>query len=328
MAQAARATWIISCIAVTALLAQLACRSGAPAGGTGRAGNGPTEPGHSSGVAPDLGSGPAEARAALASCPEGAWPAGGSDQAVHLGTHGGASVFQSAGDPPSGDSPRIVAAGKIVPEQPAGCTLLQPLESVAPVAGRFWPSGGLVQAVLLTQQECSHDVCPDAVLVRDGARSLAALFLPETCVSYSMERLSWFTSQDSLRLTCRQSAGASQREIVYVLHVRASGLVPVFTLETGTAEAATEEERETPGFCEARPVGWVRLSEKGERPVIQAFDPSRGSARAPTRGQPGTDGKGTGLLADFRFDPGTGRFEQVGPGTEQPYDARAWCKKK
>jgi hypothetical protein len=315
--QASRTRWIIRCVAVTALLAQLACRSGAP-GGTSRAGSGPAEPGHPSGVAPDLGSGPAEARAALASCPEGAWPAGGSGEAVHLGTHDGVSVLQSAGAPPV-----VVAVGRIVPEASAGCTLLQPLESVAPVAGRFWPLGGLVQAVLLTQQECSHDVCPDAVLVRDGERSLAALFLPETCVSYATERLSWFTGQDSLRLTCRQSAGASQREIVYVLHVGASGLVPVFALETGTAEAATQEERETPGFCERRPVGWVRLVEKGERPVIRALDPARG----PARGQPGDDGKGTGLLADFRFDPGTGRFEQIGPGKQESYDARAWCKK-
>jgi hypothetical protein len=312
-AQAGGATWSVRCVAVAALLALLACGSGAP-GGTGRPGSGREDPGHPSGAAPEIGTGPPEARAALASCPEGAWPADGSGEAVHLGTHEGASVFQSAGD-----SPVIVAAGKIFPEASAGCTPLQPLESVAPVAGRFWPLGGQVQAVLLTQRECQHDVCPDAVLLRDGARSLAALFLPETCVSYATERLSWFTGQDSLRLTCRQSAGASQREIVYVLHVGASGLVPVLALETGTAEAATQEERETPGFCEARPVGWVRLVEKGERPVLQVFDPSRG--------QPGEDGKGTGLLADFRFDPGTGRFEQIGPGKQEPYDARAWCKK-
>ena len=308
---------IARCIAVTALLALFACRSGAP-GGTSRPGSGPEDPGHASGVAPDLGSGPAEARAALASCPEGTWPADGSGEAMHLGTHEGVSVFQIAGGPPV-----VVAVGRIVPEQTAGCTLLQPLESVTPVAGRFWPLGGLVQAVLLTQQECSHDVCPDVVLVRDGERPLAALFLPETCVSYATERLSWFTGRDSLRLTCRQSAGAGQREIVYVLHVVAAGLAPVFALEAGTAEAATEEERETPGFCERRPVGRVELVDKGERPVIRAFDPSRG----PSGGEPGEDGKGTGLLADFRFDPGTGRFEQIGPGTQEAYDARAWCKK-
>jgi hypothetical protein len=312
MGQAGRCLRISRCIAVTALLAQLACRSGA-SGGTG-AGGGAAEPGHPSGVAPDLGSGPAEARAALASCPEGTWPADGNGEAVHLGTHEGVSVFQSAGEPPV-----FAAVGRIFPEEQAECTLLPPLESVAPVTGRFWPLGGLVQAVLLTQEECRHDVCPDAVLVRDGQRSLAALFLPETCVSYAMERLSWFTGQDSLQLTCRQSAGAGQREIVYVLHVGAAGLVPVFALETGTTETATEEERETPGFCERRPVGWVRLVEKGERPVIRALDP--------TRGQPGEDGKGTGLLADFRFDPATGRFEQIGPGKQEPYDARVWCKK-
>lgn len=313
MAHAGLHARIVRCIAATMLLAGLACGAGAP-GRAGRDGSGPAGPGHPSGVAPELGGGSSEARAALASCSEEVWPPDGSGVATHLGTHQGVSVFQIASDPPA-----ILAVGRIVPEASAGCTLLRPTDGVAPVAGRFWPPGGRVQAVLLAQEQCQHDVCPDAVLVRDGERPLAALFLPETCDrALTMDALSWFPGQDSLRLTCHQSAGAGHREIVYVVHVGRFGLVPVLALETGTAEAATEEERETPGFCERRPVGWVKLVEKGERPVIEVFDPSRG--------QPGQDGKGTGLLADFRFDPGTERFEQIGPGTLEPYDARAWCK--
>lgn len=260
-------------------------------------------------IPPDIGSGSPEARAALASCPEEVWPADGSGEAIHLGTHEGASVFQIAGSPPA-----IVAVGRIFPEASSECTVLRPVERAEPVVGSFWPPGGLVQAVLLHQEECRHDFCPGAVLLRDGERPLTARLLPETCDS-SMERLRWFVSQDSLQITCRASGSV---ELVYILHVGRSGLEIVFTLGTGSYEAATQEERETAGFCELRPVGWVRLVEKGERPVIRALDPGRGQA--------GVDGKGTGLVADHRFDPATGRFAQSTPGTLEDYDGRAWCK--
>lgn len=308
-------------VAAVMLVIALASCAGAPGAGSGDSSGRPV-PGGRPAVAPDLGSGSAEARAALASCPEEVWPADGSGEAMHLGTHQGASVFQIAGGaaPPAPPAPMVVAVGKIRPGESAACVVMAPVGSASPVAGSLWPLGGRVQAVLLGPAECNPEFCPSTVLVRDGERALGALFLPEACDrALTMELLSWFTGQDSLRLTCHQSAGAGHREIVSIVHVGASGLVPVFTLETGTAEAATEEERETPGFCERRPVGWVRLVEKGERPVIKAFDPGRG--------QPGHDGTGTGLVADFRFDPGTGRFEQIGPGTQQSYDARAWCKK-
>jgi hypothetical protein len=38
------------------------------------------------------------------------------------------------------------------------------------------------------------------------------------------------------------------------------------------------------------------------------------------------NGTGTGLVADFRFDAGTSRFEQIGPDTLERHDARAWCR--
>lgn len=257
---------------------------------------------------PDLGDGAPEARAALASCPEAVWPADGSGEASHLGTHEGASVFQIAGSPPA-----LVAVGRIFPEAAGACTVLRPVERAEPVAGAFWPAGGAVQAVLLRQEECQHDVCPGAVLLRDGERPLAARLLPATCDS-SLQRLRWFAHQDSLQVTCRARGGS---ETVHVLHAGSAGIEIVFTLGTGSYEAATQEERETPGFCELRPVGWVRLVENGARPVIRALDPGRGQA--------GVDGKGKGLVADHRFDPATGRFEQITPGTLEDYDGRAWC---
>jgi hypothetical protein len=316
-AQASRRPRARGRVAAALLVVATASCAGTPGAGTGDSSGRPVTGGQPA-VAPDVGAGSAEARAALTSCPEEVWPADGSGEATHLGTHEGASVFQIAG---SADAPAtLVAVGKIRPGEPVACAVMEPSGSAPPVTGALWPLGGRVQAVLLAPAECNPELCPSTALVRDGERALGALFLPEACDrALNMEALSWFTGQDSLRLTCHQSAGAGHREIVYVLHVGASGLVPVFALETGTAEAATQEERETPGFCERRPVGWVRLVEKGERPVIKALDPARG--------QPEPDGKGTGLVVDFRFDPGTGRFAQIGAGTQERYDARAWCKK-
>lgn len=281
-------------------------------GSSGQAAAGP-------GVAPAMpGPGSPEERAALASCPEEVWPVDGSGQAMHLGTHAGASVFEIAAGADA--AAVIVAVGKIRPESEVACVVLEPAGTPAPVAGSFWPLGGRTQAVLLVAGECDPAFCPGVLLIRDGARALGALYLPEACDrALSMEGLSWFAGVDSLRLTCHRSIGAGYREIVSIVHVGASGPVPVLALVTGTAEAATQEERETPGFCEHRPVGWVRLVEKGERPVIRVFDPDRG--------QVGENGTGTGLVADFRFDPGTGRFEQIGTGTLERYDARAWCRK-
>ena len=301
---------------IALLAVALAGCAGASGAGTGESSGRPVS-GGGPGVAPDVGTGSAEARAALASCPEEVWPADGSGQATHLGTHEGASVFQIAG---SAEAPGVIAAvGKIRPGESVACAVMEPAPSGSPVTGALWPLGGRVQAVLLGPAECNPEFCPSTLVVRDGERPLGALFLPEACDrALNMEALSWFTAQDSLQLTCHQSAGAGYREIVSVVHAGRAGLVSVLALETGTAEAATDEERETPGFCERRPVGWVRLVEKGERPVIKLLDPSRG--------EPGQDGKGTGLVADFRYDPATERFEQIGAGKLESYDARAWCK--
>lgn len=317
-----------------AALALAGC--GARGAGAGQSsGNGGGQAPASAAVAPDVGSGSPEARAALASCPEEVWPGDDSRAATHLGTHAGASVFRiaggagapdQAGAPEGTDEPGapdgagvFVAVGEIRPGEAVGCVVLAPVDDPAPVAGGFWPLAGRVQAVVLGAAECHPESCPSALLIRDGARPLGALYLPEACDrALAMEALRWFTGQDSLRLTCHQSTGAGYRELVSVVHVGRSGPVPVFALETGSAEDATEEERATPGFCARRPVGWVRLVEKGERPVIRAFSP-RG-------GQPGGDGKGTGPVADFRYDPDAQRFAQIGPRTLEAYDARAWCK--
>lgn len=318
---AARVAAVLLATAMAACAGASGTGSGEPASRpTGRPGSG-GQADVGPGVAPAMpGPGSPEERAALASCPEDVWPADGSGQAMHLGTHEGASVFEIAAG--AGEAAVIVAVGKIRPESPVACVVLEPAETPAPVAGSFWPQGGRAQAVLLVASECHPAFCPGVLLIRDGERALGALYLPEACDrALSMEALSWFASVDSLRLTCHRSIGAGYREIVSIVHVGASGPAPVLALVTGTAEVATQEERETPGFCEHRPVGWVRLVEKGERPVIRVFDPGRG--------QPGENGKGTGLVADFRFEqigPGPGRFEQIGPGTLERYDARAWCR--
>ena len=319
----ARVAVVLLAVAMAACAGASGTGSGDPAGRpAGRPVDRPGSGGQAAagaGMAPAMpGPGSPEQRAALASCPEEVWPADGSGQATHLGTHEGASVFEIAAGADA--AAVIVAVGKTRPESPVACVVLEPAETPAPVAGSFWPLGGRAQAVLLVAGECYPAFCPGVLLIRDGARALGALYLPETCDrALSMEGLSWFAGVDSLRLTCHQSIGAGYHEIVSIVHVGASGPVPVLALVTGTAEVATQEERETPGFCEHRPVGWVRLVEKGERPVIRVFDPGRG--------QPGENGTGTGLVADFRFDPGTGRFEQLGTGTLERYDARAWCRR-
>ena len=270
------------------------------------------------------GSAPPEARAALSSCPADVWPAGGAGvEAIHLGTQEGVSVFAL-----SGSTDAIVAVGKLRADGSDECSVQHVVAQTPPVAGAFWPQAGSAEAVLLRPEECHPAFCPATLLVRNGERArdaLGAWFWPETCdQALTLTRLRWFAGQDSLQLTCHQSTGAAHREIVTILHVlqagRTASLTPVFSLDTGTAEHPSLDERETPGFCARRPVGRVRLVEQGERPRIQVFDPARG--------QEGDDGKGTGLLADFRFDPGTGRFEQVTPGTLEDYDARAWCSQE
>lgn len=236
---------------------------------------------------------------------------------LHLGSHGGVDVFHIAGGQRGGAV--IVAVGTMRPGGEDECAVQQPLAGQAPIAGRFWPGAGMVQAVLLGPEPCDPESCPATVLVRDRGRALGAMFLPGKCDrGVFLRELSWFAGQDSLQLTCHQSAGAGYRETLFILHVTAQGLAPILALETGVAEQASQEERETPGFCERRPVGSVQLVAPGQRPVVRVLDPARG--------EPGRDGEGTALVADFRFDPGTGGFEQITPGELVDYDARAWCK--
>jgi hypothetical protein len=294
------------------LVAALASCAGTPGSAS------PGTPGRGAQQPAGPGEAPATALALLASCPEEARPGGA--EPVHLGTYDGVSVFAHPGR-----ADAIVAVGKLHPDGPDECSIQHVAAQTPPVEGSFWPGAGSVQAVLLGPEECHPAFCPATVLIRDHERALGALFWREACdQALTPARLRWFAGQDSLQLTCHQSTGAAHRELVVILHVLQAGatarIAPVLALDTGTAEHASLAERETPGFCERRPVGWVRLVEQGERPLIRVFDPARG--------QQEDDGAGTGLLADFRFDPGTGRFEQVTPGTLQGYDARAWCRQE
>lgn len=289
--------------------------------GTAPAIGGKHEPDQPSGNAPaatetDAGSGPAGHEARLALCADQVEGMdGASHDSLYLGTHQGVDVFQVT----AGDEPRVVAVGRIRPGGRDACAVLPPLAGQEPVTGRFWPGAGTVEAVLLGPERCDPEWCPAAVLIRESDRPLGALFLPGKCdEAVLLGELGWFATLDSLQLTCRQSAGAGYRETLLILHVTGQGLAPVLALETGTGEHASLGERETPGFCERRPVGSVELVERGERPVVRVLDPARG--------EPGIDGKGTALVADFQYDPAQGRFAQITPGTLVDYDARAWCK--
>lgn len=293
-----------------------------PAGGAGGGASALSDPAD---AAPTPPPNPAESvqssdpSALLAPCVEHALlPAEATRSARLLDTRDGVTLaaVEVAGP---GSEEVIVAAGAVEPPGPRTCARLRIEASVSPVAGKLWPDAERAEAVILGLGSCTPELCPSAVVVRDVAGARAGTYLAQSCdrrVELALVR--WFDVGDSLILTCQQSAGAGYRESLHVLHVANGALEPVLTVATGSGELAALEEQQKPGFCPRRPVGWVRLHEAGARPLVRVSDP--------TRGEPGRDGAGRSLEADYRFDPNMRRFRQIGAGVLVDYDSRAWCQ--
>jgi hypothetical protein len=253
--------------------------------------------------------------------------AGRARRVIHLGAYQDVELLQVDADDEIGV---VVATGAVRPGESPTCVQLHERAGAAPAHGTFWPGTGSSEARILMARECGPEFCPVAVVVRRDGEALGGVVVATRCDrGVELEALRWFEGQDSLKLVCRHSMGAAHRERVIIVHGighgighdsghgAGRGLQPVLEVETGERELASLEERETPGFCERRPVGWVRLIQGGARPLVRVLDPSRGEA--------GYDGKGKALRAEFRFHAGAGRFEQVGDGELVDYDARAWC---